>query len=194
MADELDVQDAPKKKKKGLLIWIILLLVLGGLGAGGYFYVYPKFFAKPKPSAEGAEQAPAEGGHAPAKAEEKAAGGHGGGEKGGEKGEKGKEGAGKPKPVALAPFVVNLSDPLGRRYLKLTIMVETMGAAANAELTDKEPQVRDQIIMLLSSKTYQELATMESKMALKADIVRRLNQILGGSKVLQVYFTEMVIQ
>lgn len=192
MAEEqLDSPDAPKKKKKGLLIWIILLLVLGGLGAGGYFYVYPKFFAKPKPPAEGAEQAPADAGHAPAKAEEKASGGHGGGEKGGEKG---KEGAGKPKPVALAPFVVNLSDPLGRRYLKLTIMVETTGAAANAELTDKEPQVRDQIIMLLSSKTFQELATMESKMALKADIVRRLNQIMGGSKVLQVYFTEMVIQ
>lgn len=190
MAEELDVQDAPKKKKKGLLIWIILLLVLVGLGAGGYFYVYPKFFAKPKAPAEGAEQAPAEGGQAPAKAEEKG----GGGEKGGEKGEKGKEGAGKPKPVSLAPFVVNLSDPLGRRYLKLTIMVETTGAPANAELADKEPQVRDQIIMLLSSKTYQELSTMESKMALKADIVRRLNQIMGGSKVLQVYFTEMVIQ
>ena len=187
--DHLDAPDEPKKKKKGLLIWIILLLFLGGLGAGGYFYVYPKFFAKAKPPAEGAAEAPAEGGQAPAKTEEKAGGG---GEKGGEKGKEGA--AGKLKPVALAPFVVNLADPLGRRYLKLTIMVETNGAAANAELMDKEPQVRDQIIMLLSSKSYQELATMESKMALKADIVRRLNQIMGGSKVLQVYFTEMVIQ
>ena len=74
------------------------------------------------------------------------------------------------------------------------ILVETMNEAASKDLADQEPKVRDQVIMLLSSKSIQDLATMESKMALKADIIRRLNQILGSSKVLQVYFTEMVIQ
>ncbi len=189
MADEqLDGQEEPKKKK-GKLIWILLVVLLAGLGGAGWF-LYPKFFGKPKVEGGEAQQeaaAPAEdqGGHG---------GGGGGGGHGEKAGEKGKEGAGKNRPVALAPFVVNLSDPLGRRYLKLTIMVETMNEAASRDLADQEPKVRDQVIMLLSSKSIQDLATMESKMALKADIIRRLNQILGGSKVLQVYFTEMVIQ
>jgi flagellar FliL protein len=56
------------------------------------------------------------------------------------------------------------------------------------------PKVRDAINLLLSSKTYADLATMESKILLKNEIVERLNQILGGSKVTRVYFTEIVIQ
>lgn len=181
MAEELDALEE-KKGKKGLVKWIILAVLLIGLGGAGWYF-YPKFFGKPK-AAEGANQTQAE-----APAGEKPA------DKPGEKGGKDQPAAlGKAKTVPLQPFVVNLSDPLGRRYLKLTIMVEMLNDGAAAELTAAEPKVRDQVIMLLSSKSFQDLASMESKMALKTDIVKRLNQILGGSKVLQVYFTEMVIQ
>ena len=96
--------------------------------------------------------------------------------------------------VSLPTFVVNLADPLGRRYLKLTVDVEMRDIDAAEKLSKNEPKVRDAIILLLSSKTFADLSSIENKMALKDDIVKRLNQIVGGSNVLRVYFTEMVVQ
>ncbi|CCO23035.1 flagellar basal body-associated FliL family protein [Maridesulfovibrio hydrothermalis] len=167
MADE---KGEEPKKKGGLLKWIILLVLLLALGGGGFF-AYQKFFAAP---AEDAAEAPA--------AEEAAV-----------------DPDAPPLPgdgfnVTLPTFVVNLADPLGRRYLKLGIDVEVISEEAVAELSKKEPMVKDTLILLLSSKTYQDLSSMESKILLKKEIVDRLNQIMGGSKVLQVYFTDMVIQ
>lgn len=165
--------EAPKeeKKKSGKLKWILLLvLVLGVLGGGGFFG-YKYFFAK---KAETTEGAPAEAG-----AEKKA---------------EGKEAAGKTEIVTLPTFVVNLADPLGRRYLKLTVDVEISDQKAAEELRGSEPKVRDAVIMLLSSKTFADLSSVESKILLKNEIVERLNQVVGGSKVLRVYFTELVIQ
>ncbi|WP_432738609.1 flagellar basal body-associated FliL family protein [Maridesulfovibrio sp. FT414] len=158
------------KKKGGLLKWIILLILLGALGGGGFF-AYQKFFAAP----------PEDAAEKTAAGEDSAAQDQG------------------PLPgdgfnVTLPTFVVNLADPLGRRYLKLGVDVEVVSEEAVAELSKKEPMVKDTLILLLSSKTYQDLSSMESKILLKKEIVDRLNQILGGSKVLQVYFTDMVIQ
>ncbi|WP_319763285.1 flagellar basal body-associated protein FliL [Maridesulfovibrio sp.] len=168
MAD--DSAEAPKKKG-GILKWIILLLLLGALGGGGFF-AYQKFFAaQPEDTADDQQQ------------QEQAAEGEDPGTL-----------PGDGFTVTLPTFVVNLADPLGRRYLKLGIDVEVVSEEAVAELSKKEPMVKDTLILLLSSKTFQDLSTMESKILLKKEIVDRLNQILGGSKVLQVYFTDMVIQ
>ncbi len=177
MAEDLDSKQEQPKKKKGLLKWIILAVLLLALGGGGFF-AYKKFFAK----------APEDG----AKTEEQAAAGeHGGG--GGEPGEKAKPGAGS-QIVSLPVFLVNLADPLGRRYLKLSMDVEVVDDAAKADVAKNEAKIKDALLLLLSSKTYQELSTLDAKIQLKQDIVQRLNLILGNGKVIQVYFTEMVIQ
>ena len=96
--------------------------------------------------------------------------------------------------VSLPPFIVNLADPLGRRYLKLSLDVEVADRDASGELMAREAKVRDAVILLLSSKSYQDLATIESKILLKQEVAERLNQILGGPKVLRVYITDMVVQ
>ncbi len=166
--------EAPKdegKKKGGKLKWIILLVLLLGLLGGGGWFGYKYFFAKKADTAEGAS---AEGGQAA--------------------GEKAKEEAGKTEIVTLPTFVVNLADPLGRRYLKLTVDVEMADQKAAEELRGAEPKVRDAVILLLSSKTFADLSSVESKIMLKNEIVERLNQVVPGNKVLRVYFTEMVIQ
>lgn len=165
--EEFEVQEETKKAKGGIVKWIIMGVLLLGLGGGGYF-LYPKLF----PPGEKAD----------AQAEEQAAQ------------PEGEVGTEDYQQVALSPFVVNLADPLGRRYLKLVLGVEVVNGAAASELQNKEAKVRDALILLLSSKTYQELSSMENKLMLKQQIVDRLNQILGGSKVVEVYFTELVIQ
>jgi flagellar FliL protein len=89
---------------------------------------------------------------------------------------------------------VNLADPLGRRYIKLTLDVEVVNPEIAKELEAAQAKVRDAVILLLSSKSYADLAPLENKILLKNELVTRLNQILGGSKVVRVYFTELVIQ
>lgn len=96
--------------------------------------------------------------------------------------------------VTLDSFVVNLSDPMGRRYLKVTMDVEVSSAAVATELTAAMPRVKDTLLLLLSSKSFEDISSMDKKIELKNDIVSRLNQIVGKNKVRNVYFTEFVVQ
>ena len=193
-------EEQPKKKKSGLIKYIILVVLLLVLGGGGYFAYLTFFAAKPPaaaPPAEGAAPAEApkadahgeakpaekkaEGGHGEAKTEAKGGGGHGGG----------KDKAASNN-VALPPFVVNLADPNARRYLKVVLEVEV---TSNPELLeDNKAKIRDALLMLLSSKTSQDLSTLEGKILLRKEIVDRLNQAIGQPKVSRVYFTDFVIQ
>ena len=96
--------------------------------------------------------------------------------------------------ATLPPFLVNLSDPLGRRYIKLELEVELIAPSVARELEAQNPRIRDSLIMLLSSKTYSELSAPEGKLLLKNEILDRINQVLGGPKVTQVFFNDLVIQ
>lgn len=168
MAEEYE--GGERKKGRGLIKWIILLILLAALIGGGWF-AYKKFFSSDAKKEEQAKEQAAEDeqkGPAPALVQG--------------------------VQVQLPDFLVNLADPLGRRYLKLGISVEVKDAKAAEAMKTHEAKIKDAILLLLSSKSYQELSTLESKIELKKEIVERLNQILGGSKVLQVYFTDMVIQ
>ena len=96
--------------------------------------------------------------------------------------------------VALPQFTTNLADPLGQRFIRLNLEVEVADAKVVEELGRQNARVRDAILMLLSSKTYADIATTESKLMLKSEITDRLNTILGPGKVYQVFMTDMVIQ
>ena len=56
------------------------------------------------------------------------------------------------------------------------------------------PQLRDGILLLLSSKSMEEIQGIEGKIALRSELVMRVNQILKQGKVRNLYFTEFVIQ
>ena len=187
-----ETEEPEGKKKAGFLKYIILVVLLLALAGGGYF-AYLKFFAaKPAPEATAepkTEEAAKTEEKAPPKEEKKAESGHG--EAKGGHGEKGKDKA-PSNNVALPAFVVNLADPNSRRYLKIVLDVEMTG---NPELLEANmAKVRDSLLLLLSSKTSQELATLEGKILLRKEIVDRLNQALGQAKVARVYFTDFVIQ
>ena len=166
------------KKKGGLLKWIILVLLLIILGAGGFF-AYKYFFAGAdnKIVAED-EESVASQTEEPAQEEQE---------------EKPVE-HGPTEMYSLPPFVVNLADPLGRRYLKIAIDVEVINKEVVEEIDKNLPKVKDTLLLLLSSKTFSDLDSMDEKIELKNEIVHRLNQILGKGKVLNVYFTEFVAQ
>ena len=64
----------------------------------------------------------------------------------------------------------------------------------NKQLAHQEPLIDDAIIALLSSKTTSDIASPEGKAVLKQEIRESLNNILGGERVVNVYFTQFVIQ
>ena len=159
--------DAPKKKSKAK--WIILLfvlLLLGGGAAGAWFFFLQDMLM------------PSEGGATPQVTEKKAT---------------------TPVTVTgigvpLPEFTTNLADPLGQRFIRINIEVEVVDQKVVDEMTKLNARIRDSVILLLSSKTYADVAGAENKMILKSEITDRLNNILGTGKVYQVFITNMVIQ
>jgi flagellar FliL protein len=94
----------------------------------------------------------------------------------------------------LESFIVNLNDATGRRYLKVKAEMELTDAKA-VEVVDKQlPRLRDSIILLLSSKSFEEIASREGKMRLRQEMIGQLNHHLGKGKLVTVYFTEFVVQ
>ncbi len=94
----------------------------------------------------------------------------------------------------LEPFVVNLMDQGGSKYLKVTVQLELANPKVMDVAKAKSPQIRDAVITLLTNKTSEELITPEGKLMLKDEIKQRANQILGEGNVINVYLTDFVMQ
>ena len=56
------------------------------------------------------------------------------------------------------------------------------------------PKLRDTILLLLSSLSFEEINTLEGKIALKQALLSRVNQILSKGVVQRIYFSEFVVQ
>lgn len=98
------------------------------------------------------------------------------------------------KPIE-EPFVVNLADTDSARYLKVKIELEIPSEEVAPEIEKRLPQISDQIIMLLSSKTYEEVSTVAGKQALKQAMLASINKGLKKDcQLLNVYFSEFVVQ
>ena len=166
--DALPVDE--EKKKGGKVKWIILLLVLlllvGGGGAAYWFLMGPGAVTEEDAQEQEGDQTASQAPRTDF----------------------------VPEIVTLDPFVVNLADPLGRRFLRMTLDVEVLNREAIAIVQRNNSRIRDAVILLLAGKSFADLASMEGKITLKNQIVERLNQIVGGGRVTNVYFTEFVVQ
>ncbi|GFO67298.1 flagellar basal body protein FliL [Geomonas limicola] len=185
MAEQAKTQDAPPPKDKKKLFIIIgaavALLVIGGGAAmfmGGS--KGDKKGAHGEAKVEAKAEAKAEGGHGEAKAE----GGHG----------EGKEGKPSASSYALEPFIVNIYDGQEIRYLKLKVEFEMVNPEVKAELDTKVAPLRDAILILLTTKTMQEIQDLQGKNTLREQILAASNRIAGANKVSKVYFTDFVVQ
>ncbi len=96
--------------------------------------------------------------------------------------------------VALEPFVVNLAEPSEVTYLKMTVNLEVESEITAAEIQAKMPQIRDAVLMLLTSKTSDDVKDTGGKLKLQDDMVARMNHFIHTGKVKAVYFTEFVMQ
>lgn len=105
-----------------------------------------------------------------------------------------KEKQGPAQMVPIDPFVVNLADSNEIKYLKISINLEVDSAKVNEEALLRMPQIRDTILMLLTSKTSEDVKDIGGKLKLQDELVSRINHYLSEGKVKAVYFTEFVMQ
>jgi flagellar FliL protein len=116
--------------------------------------------------------------------------------------------------VEIKEFIVNIISEGERHYVKASLTIELIAPAATGakegggghgggtaakdpateEATQRMPQIRDCILMLIGNKTYEELQDLQGKKQLKAELTSKLNSILHVGKVKEIYFTDFVVQ
>ena len=94
----------------------------------------------------------------------------------------------------VEPFIVNLADTPEVRYLKLTVKLELENQDVSAELAGRIPQLRDTILVLLTSKDVASIRTAQGKFQLRDEITQRVNSLLPKPGVRAAYFTDFVVQ
>ena len=150
---------------KFMIIMIIVFVLLLGMMGTGFFFMWNKL------NAVNAQQSDSEQGDTSAAA-----------------------------PVQVGPlhqletFIVNLADEGGNRYLRTKMNLELKNEESNTMVQERLPMIRNSILMILPTKTYTDIATVEGKSALRDEIVTKLNAFLAPGSVTNIYFTEFVIQ
>ena len=83
-------------------------------------------------------------------------------------------------------------------FLQVSIEGLTRDAQVKENITKHFPQVRNNLVLLLSSKTYDELSTAEGKTTLRKQVLKEIQKVLeaetGKEGVEDVYFTSFVMQ
>jgi flagellar FliL protein len=99
--------------------------------------------------------------------------------------------------VPFDPFVVNLADPGGSRFIRVTLSVVVDDEKVASKIADTPVSVkeaRSAILELLSEQNSASLVTPDGKTALKKAIIDRVSKIFPDAKVTDVYFAEFVVQ
>ena len=94
----------------------------------------------------------------------------------------------------LDTFIVNLADKGGNRYLRVTMDLELGNAELESEVKKRLPQVRDSILMILPTKRFEDISTVQGKTALRDEMLTTINGYLAQGKITNIYFKEFVVQ
>jgi flagellar basal body-associated protein FliL len=99
--------------------------------------------------------------------------------------------------LQLEPFVVNLADEGVARYLriKVSLMVDDKNKAKEVEEnTALQQKVRDVILQTLTKKSSKDLIDEHGKATLREEIHQGISGYFKEPKLVDVMFTEFVIQ
>jgi flagellar FliL protein len=97
------------------------------------------------------------------------------------------------KLVPMETFLVNLAGTRGNKLVKINMELEVEGPKVEDEIDRRKPQIRDIIIILLSSKTYDQMTTRQGKEALRDEVKDTVNSFLVKGKIKKVYFTDFIV-
>lgn len=96
--------------------------------------------------------------------------------------------------IPMETIIVNLAGSRGNRILKVNIELEVEGDRIAEEIDRRKPQIRDYILVTLSSKTFAQVSTSQGKEDLREEIRDQLNRFLVRGRVRNILFTEFIYQ
>lgn len=105
-----------------------------------------------------------------------------------------------PPPVffALEPMTVNLLSDDGQHYLRVGLTLKLANEKTQEELQQHMPEIRSRILLALSNKHPEDLATLDGKHALAGELKTLVEKPTDAGEppmhVEQVLFTEFVVQ
>ncbi len=197
MADDEDNEkDGEEKKSKGSLVTKILLFGVLPLMTVIILVVGTLFFAGVLPGG-------GEGDHGKEAVAENSDGEEADAEKGdSEEGDSEEEGGGETQPAIYIPvdpaFVVNFASQGKARFLQVTVEVMTREPEMPEKIKLHMPVIRNNLMLLFSSQSYDGVSTLEGKETLREEALEVVQQILeeetGDTGVEAVYFTSFVMQ
>jgi flagellar protein FliL len=164
-----------KMSKKVIVIIIAVFLLIMGMMGGGFFLLWSKMSA----TVAQVQQQNSEQGDEEEVAEEE---------------------------MTIGPLyrmdtlIVNLADHGGKRYLRVTMELELKPndqvdqAEVVEEIEMRLPQLRDTILMILPTKQYAEISSTPGKIALRDELIAKINPFLKKGQIDKIYFTEFVVQ
>ena len=98
----------------------------------------------------------------------------------------------------LDVFTVNLQPEDGNHYLQVGLTIKILQTKVGDTIKKQMPEIRNRILLLLSSKKPSEISTPDGKKQLSAEITHEIRASLDSTtmqeEILGVLFTSFVIQ
>lgn len=158
-------ENEKKPNNKGNILKIIIIVLLAAILVGGGVFGGYIIFNKLKPQTTTADAA--------------------------------KKDALDQKTFALDEFLVNLKSDNSTRYLKTKVYIGYPDTKETedfeTELADKKPIIRDAINTVLRTKKAEDF-TEAGVEKLKEEIKNKINPLLGEGQIVNVYFSEILVQ
>ncbi|MDP2178112.1 MAG: flagellar basal body-associated FliL family protein [Methylicorpusculum sp.] len=174
------IEGEEKKSSKKLIIIIVILVLLIGGGAGAYFFLMGDSGAETEESIENSDnKAEKEG-----KADDEV------------------DSAG----VKLESLYYDMSKPLivdfprgsSIRLIQISVSLMVKGQETLDALKKHDPMIRNNLLMLISSQSGEDLASREGKEklkeAMKLEVGNVLKKMSGSDRLKEVFFTAFVMQ
>jgi flagellar FliL protein len=94
----------------------------------------------------------------------------------------------------VSDLLVNPTGTGGTRYLSATVGLEVDAPEVAAELAERDIQVRDVLISILSARSVEQLTDFQARERMRREIKQRLCKLLGSEALSAVYFVDYVLQ
>jgi flagellar FliL protein len=95
--------------------------------------------------------------------------------------------------ISVGEFTTNVSGDEGNHYLKVEVFIEVPDKKAQKSMEEYMPVIKDTILGVLSSKSIADL-DVRNRDALKVEMKKKMNSVLGANVVNSVYFTNFILQ
>ena len=125
---------------------------------------------------------------------------HAEGKEKGEKGETATDEHGAPKEGSMEPltrfenFTVQLKSAEIDRYARMSLELESPNDASKAAIERRMPPIRDAILGYLTDRTAEELRGSDGLRDMKNALLKRLEELVPGKRISNVFITDFIIQ